>query len=650
MLRFAGFPLTAWTFALRTWAAMMLALFAAFWLQLDNAAFAAVTVGILSLQTRGQAYQKAVYRLAMTAVGVVVSIVIAGLFAQARDLLVIAYASWLGLCVYAGGLLDGNRAAGAVLAGFTVAFVAVIQLDSPQNIFLAGVDRGAVIAVGIVALAVVNDMFLAPNLHTVLSGKIAAVHQRVRAFVLAILRGESTDPIQSANLLREITALHPDISALVIESNAGWARGAAARTAAVALVAEVGAAVAVALLPSTTSPSLRSALARALGNAHGEESRALRFQLAQRMQPGDADPHDALFACHALDLLAEDQRAQHAIEDLAANRRPPCHVRTPIYRSHRAAARHGVRAFLAVLISAILLALGGWPFSSFGLGLVGTFVALSAVAPSPRMFMASAAMAIPIAALLAGLTQFVILDGVDQFPLLAIGMAPTVLGVALLFTLPNARISSIGFLILVYFPILLSPSNPQDYNPQTFLYRSLLAIMAVILVFAILSTILPASDALRRRWYLTSARAELRDLLAGRRSRYRDDDASFRDADRIGQLAALQPADGDERRDDVRQALNMFGLAAAARRIQTALTNLSGRTDAHLLEDGHSALAAGDAARLREAAAALAASATAELDHDEGAAARTATAGLNWAAFMIDANPFHLLLTGRVSP
>ena len=94
----------------------------------------------------------------------------------------------------------------------------------------------------------------------------------------------------------------------------------------------------------------------------------------------------------------------------------------------------------------------------------------------------------------------------------------------------------------------------------------------------------------------------------------------------------------------------MFGLAAAARRIQTALTNLSGRTDAHLLEDGHSALAAGDAARLREAAAALAASATAELDHDEGAAARTATAGLNWAAFMIDANPFHLLLTGRVSP
>jgi uncharacterized membrane protein YccC len=642
MLKFAGFPVSAWAFALRAWAAMMLSLYVAFWLQLENAAFAAVTVSILSLQTRGQAYQKAVYRLLLTIVGVVASIIIAGLFSQARDLFVIGYASWLGLCVYAGGLLDGNRAAGVVVAGFTLAFVAVIQIDSPQDIFLNGVERGAVIAVGIAALTLVNDLFLSPNLHTILSGKFEAVHQRVRAFALAILRGESADPIRSAGLLREITALHPDISALVIESSAGSARGAAARIAAVALVAEVSAANAMASLPAATLPSLRSALARALANAPGEDSHALRLRLQQQMQALDADTNDALFACHALDLLVEDQRAQQAIDDLEADRRPPCQVRTPIYRSRRAAARNGLRAFLAVVISATLFALSGWPLASYGLALVGTFVALSAVAPSPRMFMISAVIAIPIAALLAGVTEFVILDGVDQFPLLAIGMAPTVLVAALAFTLPNARISSIGFLVLVYFPILLFPSNPQDYNPETYLYHSVLAIAAVILVFAVLWTILPTSDDLRRRWYSTSARAELRDLLTGRRSRHRDDDALFRDADRIGQLAALQPADGDQRRDDVRQAINMFGLAATARRIQTVLAQLSGRTDAHLLEDGYAALADGNAPRLREAAALLAASAATQVDRDSQAAAQMATADLNWAAFLIDTSPFGL--------
>src|SRR4029077_5196595 len=204
----------------------------------------------------------------------------------------------------------------------------------------------------------------------------------------------------------------------------------------------------------------------------------------------------------------------------------------------------------------------------------GGFLALSANAPSPRKFAAAAILAVPIAALVAGVTEFVVLDGLDRFPLLAIGMAQSVLPASLLFTLPNARMSSIGFLLLVYFPLLLSPANPQDYNPETYLYRSFLAITAVILLFAVLWTILPASDDLRRRWYLESARAELRDLLAGRRSRHRDDDALFRDADRIGQLVALQPADGDERRGDLRQALSIFGLAAAARRIQTVLAQL----------------------------------------------------------------------------
>src|SRR3981189_1141382 len=176
----AGFPLSTWAFALRIWTAMLLALYGAFWLQLESASSAAVTVAILALQTRGQIYQKAAYRVLATIVGVVASIVIAALFAQSRSLFVIGFAGWLGLCVYAGGLLDGNRAYSAVLSGYTVALVAVTQIDSPQNIFSAGINRGAAIVVGIAAVALASDLFAAPNGNTGLSDKLIAAHRRGR--------------------------------------------------------------------------------------------------------------------------------------------------------------------------------------------------------------------------------------------------------------------------------------------------------------------------------------------------------------------------------------------------------------------------------------------------------------------------------------
>jgi uncharacterized membrane protein YccC len=618
---------------------MMVALYAAFWLQLTSASSAAVTVGILALQTRGQLYQKAVYRILATIIGVVASFVIAGLFPQTRDLFVIGFAGWLGLCVYVGGLLDGNRAYGAVLSGYTVAQVAVTQIDSPQNIFSAGVNRGAAIVVGIAALALVSDVFAAPNVHTGLSGKLTAAHRRVRAFALAILRGETADPSQSASLLREITALHPDITALAAESSDGGARSAAARSAAVALVSEVSATGALASLPAATLPSLRRVLGEALADGLGEESHALQLRLQQHTDAGDADLHDALFARHALDLIVENRRAQDAIEDLQAGRRPPRRIHAPIYRSHRGAARNGLRAFLAVLISAILFSLSGWPFTSQGISLVGVTIALSANTPNPSAFAAGAVIAMPIAALLAGVTEFLMLDGVDQFPLLALGMAPSVLAAALLFTIPNPRLASIAFLVLVFFPVILSPTNPQIYNPETYLFSSFMAITSVVLLFVVLRTVLPTPDALRRRWYLTSARAEMRDLLAGGRSRRLDEEALFRDADRIGQLAALQPADNDERRDDLRQALDIFGRASAVRRARTTLAELCARTGGHLVGDAYSALAGCDSVSLRRAAADLA-SAASQLDRDSQSATRAASLDLIWVAFLIDASAF----------
>jgi uncharacterized membrane protein YccC len=112
-----GFPPGSWAFAIRIWVAAILALYLSFWLQLQAPSTAIVTVAIVAEPTRGQALEKAVFRVIATIIGVAASIAMTGLFSQTRDLLLVAYAGWMGLCVYVSGLLDGNRAYAAVLSG-----------------------------------------------------------------------------------------------------------------------------------------------------------------------------------------------------------------------------------------------------------------------------------------------------------------------------------------------------------------------------------------------------------------------------------------------------------------------------------------------------------------------------------------------------
>src|ERR1700677_368899 len=154
----AGLPLSSWAFAIRICLAVIAALYVGFWLELEAASSAAVTVAILALPSRGQVMEKAAFRLIATVVGVAASIAIVGLFTQSGALLVGVFAAWLAICVYAVGLLDGNRAYAAALSGYTVAIIAVQQIDNPQHVFESGMARGAAIIVGVLVVTIVNDL------------------------------------------------------------------------------------------------------------------------------------------------------------------------------------------------------------------------------------------------------------------------------------------------------------------------------------------------------------------------------------------------------------------------------------------------------------------------------------------------------------
>ncbi len=493
----ASLPLASWAFALRAWIAVVAALYVAFWLQLEAASSAAVCVGILAFPTRGQALEKAGFRLLATVIGVAVSIVLAGAFSQTRDLLLLAFAAWVGLCVYAAYVSDGNRAYAAALSGYTVAIVAIQEIDAPQHLFETGLARGAAITVGIAVIAVVNDLLAAPDRHVGLADQLAKLHVRVRGLARTATRGESADPVPTAGLLREIAALRSEMLSLATESANGSNRSAAARSAAVALVAEVHAARVLAAVDTA------------------RRDRASR------------------------EVLRRDREAGEALAALTSGARPAHAWRTPLYRCHRFAVEAGVRGALWVAMASAAFVLGGWSATAISLTQVAVVVGLGATAPDPRRFTLLALITGIIAAPCAGVLEFLVLDGTTEFPLLALALAPVVVGSALLLAQPSAAVSAAGRLILINTLVILGLSNPQSYNPETFLDVSLFVCLAPVLVMAAQALIQPVSDEHRRRWMIDSARRELACLQSPKRARYAPEEAMFRDAGRIGQIAAL---------------------------------------------------------------------------------------------------------------
>lgn len=534
---------------------MVLALYAAFWLEIDGASSAATCVAILALPTRGQSFEKAAYRSLATVIGLAASIAIAGLFLQARDLFLVAYAGWLGLCVFAAGMLDGNRAYGAVLSGYTVAIVAVTKIDAPRDVFLTGMNRGAAIAIGIAATALVSDLFAAPNVHTKLLDDLRATRRKVAGFAGRALRDGSAEDEAAASLLKALAALHPEISAAAAEVPGGRARAAAARSIAAALVETVM----VARAAATDAP--QSALASALGDAAATatalgdiEARALGAPVGEAA------------ALRRAALVAEaDLTAASGLDDLADGRRPGRTVRLPLYRCRRQAAGKAMRVGLAVALSSGLLIYSSWPSTSISVSLLGILAALGSTSPSTKGFSTAAVLAIPLSVAVAGATEFLVLDGVDAFPLLAIAMAPPVIGACLLASSQDPKMKGIGTLLLVFFPVFLSPSNPQDYSPQSFLIFGLLGTVAALLLALWLVLLPAASDARRRRWLVRSAADDLASATR-RKGGWRPAEAAYRSADRIGQLAGLGADADTERSSSLADAFALAEVEDALRR------------------------------------------------------------------------------------
>src|SRR6516162_3011027 len=96
-LRAAG---PALHFGLRLWASVCLALYVAFWLELDNAFWAGTSAAIMCQPHLGASLRKGWFRMIGTVVGAAAIVVLTACFPQDRVLLLVALALWGAICAF----------------------------------------------------------------------------------------------------------------------------------------------------------------------------------------------------------------------------------------------------------------------------------------------------------------------------------------------------------------------------------------------------------------------------------------------------------------------------------------------------------------------------------------------------------------------
>ncbi|MBE7201551.1 MAG: FUSC family protein, partial [Parafilimonas terrae] len=544
----------AWAYALRIWIAMMLALAAAFWLQLDSASSAATCVAILAQPKRGQALSKAVYRLLGTLIGAVVSIVVVALFGQDRVLLFLSFTVWLGLCVFVAQYLQDTRAYGAMLSGYTVAIIALGQIDQPQGAFDAAVSRVAVIVLGIVAITFINDALASPSTWRALLPQLRKAWEGTRAYARESLDRGDLGATRTAALIRMIAPMRADASAIAGELDDGPFRAAGARSCIAALygmAASIRTVAAAAACLRSPSPAVDEAMAicRRVADAPDPDSldrddERLRELVDAAIRDGRRPLDEVVILQRALDFVCAATFAQDGIMAVADGHEPLRDAKLPTHRDFPVALRGALRVALGFAATAAAFVALGLPQASFALVQVAATAALSSVAPDPKKFANGVVIGMILAATFAGLARFAFLNGVQGFPMLAMAMAPVIFFGCFLSL--NPKTFGIGFILIVFFPVLLGPSNPQTYDAQTFLLNAFLVVVAAIILSIVVRLLIPVTPAQQRVFALDSARRALADALVGEGG-----DATTRtslNADRLFQFAGYSSGSGAVRR------------------------------------------------------------------------------------------------------
>src|SRR5258708_14990240 len=108
-------------FGLRLWASICLALYVAFWFQLDNAYWAGTSAAVVCQPQLGASLRKGWFRMVGTVVGAVAIVVLTACFPQDRAAFLLGLALWGAGCALLATMVRNFAAYAAAPAGPTAA-------------------------------------------------------------------------------------------------------------------------------------------------------------------------------------------------------------------------------------------------------------------------------------------------------------------------------------------------------------------------------------------------------------------------------------------------------------------------------------------------------------------------------------------------
>jgi len=223
--RAAGPPLL---FGLRLWASVCLALYVAFWLELDNAYWAGTSAAIVCQPHLGASLRKGWFRMIGTLVGAVAIVILTACFPQDRAAFMVGLALWGAACALVATVLRNFAAYAAALAGYTAAIIASDQLGATGgpngDAFMLAITRVSEIWIGIVCAGIVLAGTDFGGARRRLAAVFAAVSAEiVDGFGSTLTQGGSTpsdaqQPVRR-ELTRKVIALDPVIDEAIGESS-----------------------------------------------------------------------------------------------------------------------------------------------------------------------------------------------------------------------------------------------------------------------------------------------------------------------------------------------------------------------------------------------------------------------------------------------